>query len=40
MGLLLQRYRDIMNATKDHKMEEASFDVMYPTVFLPFDFLN
>ena len=29
-----------MNATKDPKMEEASFDVMYPTGFLPFDFLN
>ena len=37
---LLQRYREIMAATKDPKMEEASFDVMYPTGFLPFDFLN
>ena len=40
MGLLLDRYREIMGADKDPKMQEASFDVMYPTGFLPFDFLN
>lgn len=40
MGLLLDRYREIMGADKDPKMQEASFDVMYPTGFFPFDFLN
>lgn len=40
MGLLLDRYKSIMGADKDPKMGEASFDVMYPTGFLPFDFLN
>lgn len=40
MGLLMQRFHDIMNQSKDPRMKEATFDVMYPTGFLPFDYLN
>lgn len=40
MGLLAERFRAQMAKTKDPRMEEAVADVMYPTGFLPFDFLN
>ena len=40
MGLLADRFRAQMAKTKDPRMEEAVADVMYPTGFLPFDFLN
>ena len=40
MGLLAERFREQVKKSKDPRMEEASFDVMYPTGFLPFDFLN
>lgn len=40
MGLLADRFRAQMEKTKDPRMEEAVADVMYPTGFLPFDFLN
>lgn len=40
MGLLASRFRATMAKTKDPRMSEAVADVMYPTGFLPFDFLN
>ena len=40
MGLLADRFRAQMAKTKDPRMEEAVADVLYPTGFLPFDFLN
>lgn len=40
MGLLADRFRAQMAKTKDPRMEEANADVLYPTGFLPFDFLN
>lgn len=40
MGLLASRFRAAMEKSKDPKMAEAVADVMYPTGFLPFDFLN
>ncbi len=40
MGLLADRFRAQMVKTKDPRMEEANADVLYPTGFLPFDFLN
>ena len=40
MGLLGDRFREMVKQSKNPKMEEASFDVMYPTGFLPFDYLN
>ena len=40
MGLLADRFRDAMKKSKNPKMEEAGADVLYPTGFLPFDFLN
>ena len=40
MGLLAERFRAQMAKTKDPRMEEANADVLYPTGFLPFDFLN
>lgn len=40
MGLLASRFRATMAKSKDPKMMEAVADVMYPTGFLPFDFLN
>lgn len=40
MGLLGDRFREIVKQSKNPKMEEASFDVMYPTGFLPLDYLN
>lgn len=40
MGLLAERFRAQMAKIKDPRMEEAVADVMYPTGFLPFDFLN
>lgn len=40
MGLLAERFRAAMAKTKDPRMEEAVADVLYPTGFLPFDFLN
>lgn len=40
MGLLAERFREQVKKSKDPRMDEASFDVMYPTGFLPFDFLN
>jgi recA bacterial DNA recombination protein len=40
MGLLSERFREKMGKLKDPKMDEATFDVMYPTGFLPFDFAN
>lgn len=40
MGLLADRFREVMAKTKDPRMEEGKFDVMYPTGFLPFDFAN
>lgn len=40
MGLLADRFRAQMEKTKDPRMEEAVADVLYPTGFLPFDFLN
>ena len=40
MGLLPDRFRAQMAKTKDPRMEEAVADVLYPTGFLPFDFLN
>ena len=40
MGLLADRFRAQMAKSKDPRMEEAVSDVMYPTGFLPFDFLN
>lgn len=40
MGLLTSRFRAAMAKSKDPRMAEAVADVMYPTGFLPFDFLN
>lgn len=40
MGLLADRFREKMVKTKDPRMEEGKFDVMYSTGFLPFDFAN
>lgn len=40
MGLLADRFRAQMAKTKDPRMEEANADILYPTGFLPFDFLN
>ena len=40
MGLLADRFRAQMAKTKDPRMEEANADVLYPTGFLPFAFLN
>ena len=40
MGLLASRFRAAMAKSKDPRMAEAVADVMYPTGFLPFDFLN
>lgn len=40
MGLLADRFRAQMAKTKDPRMGEANADVLYPTGFLPFDFLN
>ena len=40
MGLLASRFRAAMAKSKDPKMAEAVADVLYPTGFLPFDFLN
>lgn len=40
MGLLTDRFREAMRASKDPRMNEAVFDVMYPTGFYPFDYLN
>lgn len=40
MGLLADRFREKMSKTKDPRMEEGKFDVMYSTGFLPFDFAN
>ena len=40
MGLLADRFRAEMLKTKDPRMEEASADVLYPTGFLSFDYLN
>lgn len=39
-SLLADRFRAAMAKSKNPKMEEAVADVMYPTGFLPFDFLN
>lgn len=40
MGLLADRFRAQMTKTKDPRMGEANADILYPTGFLPFDFLN
>ena len=40
MGLLADRFRAQMAKTKDPRMGEANADILYPTGFLPFDFLN
>ena len=40
MGFLADRFRAEMAKSKDPRMEEAVADVLYPTGFLPFDFLN
>lgn len=40
MGLLGERFRAQMEKSKDPKMAEANADVLYPTGFLPLDFLN
>lgn len=40
MGLLAERFRAEMAKSKDPRMEEAIADVLYPTGFLPFDYLN
>jgi recA bacterial DNA recombination protein len=40
MGLLESRFREKMAKLKDPKMDEGSFDVLYPTGFLPFDYAN
>jgi len=40
MGTLANRFREQVLKSKDPRMEEGVFDVMYPTGFLPFDFLN
>ena len=40
MGTLASRFREQVLKGKDPRMEEGVFDVMYPTGFLPFDFLN
>lgn len=40
MGLLADRFRAQMAKTKDPSMGEANADILYPTGFLPFDFLN
>lgn len=40
MGLLADRFRAQMAKSKDPRMDEAVSDIMYPTGFLPFDFLN
>lgn len=40
MGLLGDRFREAMKKTKDARMDEASFDIMYPTGFYPFDYSN
>lgn len=39
-SLLADRFRAAMAKSKNAKMNEAVADVMYPTGFLPFDFLN
>ena len=40
MSFLVDRFRAQMAKSKDPRMEEAVADVLYPTGFLPFDFLN
>lgn len=40
MGILSERFREQMLKTKDPRMKEGDFDVMYPTGFFPFDFAN
>lgn len=40
MGLLAERFRAQVAKSKNPKMEEGVMDVMYPTRFLPFDYLN
>lgn len=40
MGLLADRFRAAMLKSKDPRMAEAVADVLYPTGFLSFDFLN